>query len=362
LIEDNAGDARLIGEMLKCARGNPVDLERANGLAAGLSRLGEGGIDAVLLDLSLPESRGLDTFERVSEQAPDLPTIVLTGLDDEELALAAVRKGAQDYLIKGEVDGDLLVRSLRYAIERKRIQKELETANRVKNEFLSIMSHELRTPLGIIMMYAGMAHDKMLGEINSEQERAVGEILNQSDELLGMIKNILEATKFEAGRTQADLDWLSPVSFLNDLRGAYGFSLAKGLTLEWDYPSTLPLIRSDCEKLKQILHNLIHNALKFTAKGGVTVCARHLPDRGAIEFKVTDTGTGIPDAMQNIIFEMFRQVDGSETRAYGGMGLGLYIVKTFAETLGGSVRVDSRPGRGSTFTVTVPVDEGRAEA
>jgi MinD-like ATPase involved in chromosome partitioning or flagellar assembly/CheY-like chemotaxis protein len=133
LIEDNPGDARLIREMLAQERGATLDLERADRLSAGLERLAAGPIDVVLLDLSLPDSQGLDTFARVHAHAPEVPIMVLTGLDDEELAVKAVREGAQDYLVKGELDGSLLVRAMRYAIERHRVQAEqLRKAQRVK--------------------------------------------------------------------------------------------------------------------------------------------------------------------------------------------------------------------------------------
>ena len=134
LIEDNPGDARLIWEMLAEVKGSPVDLKYADRLSSGLERLAEGGIDVILLDLSLPDSEGLDTFAQVHARAPQVPIIVLTGLDDESLAVKAVREGAQDYLVKGQVDGRLLVRAIRYAIERHRAHAEwLHKAKRVEH-------------------------------------------------------------------------------------------------------------------------------------------------------------------------------------------------------------------------------------
>ena len=151
----------------------------------------------------------------------------------------------------------------------------------------------------------------------------------------------------------------------------------KELTLDWDYPSELPVIKTDSGKLKQILQNLIDNALKFTGKGSVTVSARItegskqkaegsseilptvdrlLPTGGKwVEFKVVDTGVGIPQDYMPFIFDKFRQADSSETRLYGGVGMGLYIVKKFAELLGGTIEVESEPGLGSIFIVTLPL-------
>ena len=147
----------------------------------------------------------------------------------------------------------------------------------------------------------------------------------------------------------------------------------KALTLNWDYLPDLPIMRTDSEKLKCILQNLINNAIKFTEEGHVTVSARIKPGRWQqatgkkqqaeaeeqrmfVEFRVADTGIGIPQESLPNIFEMFRQVDGSVTRAYGGVGLGLYIVKRFTEILGGKVEVESEPGKGSTFHVTLPFE------
>ena len=125
LIEDNIGDARLIEEMLSEAGGKLFHLVRVDRLSAGLERLAAGDIAAVLLDLGLPDSQGYETFDRVQRQAPQVPIILLTGRDDEELAIRAVRQGGQDYLVKGQVDGRLLARTLRYGIERKRAEEEL---------------------------------------------------------------------------------------------------------------------------------------------------------------------------------------------------------------------------------------------
>ena len=136
LIEDNPGDTRLIKEMLAQARGVIFDLECADRLSAGLKRIGGGGIDIVLLDLSLPDNHGFDTFMEVQAKAPDVPIIVMSGQDDEELAVKAVQEGAQDYLVKGQVDSNLLVRSIRYAIERQRAEGLMKAALNEKDVLL----------------------------------------------------------------------------------------------------------------------------------------------------------------------------------------------------------------------------------
>ncbi len=260
---------------------------------------------------------------------------------------------------------------------------DLEKANKVKDEFLSVMSHELRTPLNVVMGYTGMIKDGLLGEINPQQEEALGKVISRANDQLTIINNILHATVLESEKINIESHEVSLGDFLNQLRSGYEAPINKDLTLHWDYPPDLSVVKTDSAKLKQILQNLINNALKFTSKGSVTVSARikqatgerqqtiekHLTDASSlpprsteahdrshafVEFKVADTGVGIPPDALPLIFDKFRQVDSSETRSFGGVGMGLYIVKKFTELLGGTVQVESEPGKGSTFTVTIP--------
>lgn len=231
---------------------------------------------------------------------------------------------------------------------------ELERASSVKTEFLDVVSHELRTPLTAIIGYAGIVGDGTLGEINQKQENALRRALRCAHELLAMIATILEATRIESGEVKVQSREIRLGTFLDEIRSAYRIPFDKELTLAWDYPSGLPAIKTDSEKLRHILRSLIDNAIKFTEKGRVTVSARCLPEARLLEFQVADTGIGIPEEAQPVIFGMFRQLDGSAKRIHGGVGLGLHIVKTFTEMLGGKVEVRSEPGNGSVFKVTIP--------
>ena len=233
---------------------------------------------------------------------------------------------------------------------------ELVKANKAKDEFLSIMSHELKTPLNVIMGYAELARTDTLPAIGLKPEEAVNKILIHSKDLLHMVDEILQATRIEAGAARAVVEDVNLTAFLDDLRiSCDNPTTTKELTLIWNYQHDLPATRTDRDKLKHILQNLIANAIKFTPQGSVTVSARHLADRKIVEFKVADTGIGIPPELLVSIFERFRQIDASNTRTYGGVGLGLFIVKRFAEMLGGRITVDSKPEQGSTFTLTLPV-------
>ncbi len=239
--------------------------------------------------------------------------------------------------------------------ETRGLARELMTANKVKSEFLSVMSHELRTPLHVIMGHTGMVCDKMLGDLNERQESSLVKVMSSSRELLSMISTILEATRMEAEAVKLDNREFSTEQFLSDLQSSYNVPMNKDLALIWDYSSNLPVMNTDRGKLQQILQNLINNAIKFTEKGSVTISAIYISETGSVEFKVSDTGIGIPEKAVPVIFEKFRQIDSSDTRQYGGVGLGLYIIKKFTDLLGGTVRVESETGKGSIFVVTVPV-------
>ncbi len=236
----------------------------------------------------------------------------------------------------------------------KKQASELEEANQAKDEFLSVMSHELRTPLNVITGYAEVLSQGVLGEIQREQMHAVKTISYQSRELLRMINEILQVGSIEAGKVKANCQEVNMSDFLVELRSGYEILSKKEISLHWNIPSRLPIVRTDGEKLKHVLQNLINNAIKFTETGSVTISARCISK--AIEFKVKDTGIGMPQDMLPSIFQMFRQLDSSNTRSYGGSGVGLYIVKKFVDLLSGQIGVGSVLGEGSTFTITLPLD------
>ena len=232
---------------------------------------------------------------------------------------------------------------------------ELEKANEVKSEFLSVMSHELRTPINVMMGYVELVQDGMLGEIKPEQNDALKKSLQQSRNLLNIVSDILQATDL---RTRADRLEIASVSIrqITDyLKASFENCLEKELTLSWEVPRDLPVIKTDGNKLQAILNGLIDNAIKFTDTGTVRISARNLPALQQIEIQVTDTGKGIAQDKIPLIFDLFRQLDSSSTRRHGGIGLGLYLAKKHVQLLGGDLTVQSQLGKGSTFSVLLPV-------
>jgi signal transduction histidine kinase len=233
--------------------------------------------------------------------------------------------------------------------------EELGCANRLKAEFVATMSHELRTPLSIIMGYNELLLEGAIGKLTVEQSQIMQRIGKSAGELLDMIQATLDLSRLEAKKVELHLQDTHASSFLMDLDlETQGLQASSGLAFKWRVAPDLPTIRTDPVKLKMVLQNLISNAVKFTNQGRVTVSG-HQRD-GGIEFCVADTGIGIAPELQAIIFEPFRQVDGSETRRHTGAGLGLYIVQRLLDLLGGTIAVESKLGEGSAFRVWIPFD------
>jgi signal transduction histidine kinase len=237
----------------------------------------------------------------------------------------------------------------------KRLKQEAEQRIQGKKEVLDIVSHEFRTPLTLIIGYAQAVKARVFGEVTTEQEEALGKILRQSDNLLYMVNAMLDLARIGAGELSAEREEFSVVELLRELRVDREAPLDKLVTLQWLIPDDLPTMCSDKAKLRIILQNLINNAIKFTDEGTIQVSTRQTPDRKRIEFEVADSGIGISKETVPFIFDKFRQADSSSTRQRGGVGLGLHIVRVFTESLGGTVSVKSQLGKGSTFTLVLPL-------
>jgi signal transduction histidine kinase len=363
MIEDNPADARLTRELLREADELAVNIVHAENLARGLVCCDEGSFDAVLLDLSLSDTIGIEGVTRVNEANPLIPIIVLSGQVNEEVAIAALQQGAQDYLIKGQGDGYLIGRTIRYAIERKRIETQLveakkaaEAADRAKTDFLANMSHELRTPLNAIIGFSSM----MSMELRGPHKEYAEDIHQSGRHLLDVINDILDLSKISVGKFDIDADTLSLPAVVEDCVHMVRMKAeAAGLQMIVEVPSDLPLLCADERIIKRILLNLLSNAPKFTEQGHVRVAAWLAPDNG-ISLKVEDTGIGIAASALPRLMRPFVQIDGSLSRKYEGTGLGLSLVKSMVELHGGNIELASELGVGTTVSFHFPPDRSGA--
>jgi signal transduction histidine kinase len=360
LIEDNPGDARLIQETLTQVGGGRFDLECADRLATGVERLTREPIDVVLLDLSLPDSQGLDTVRRVLEGAPAVAVVVLTGTDDNVLAAEALHVGAQDYLVKGSCDGDILARTLRHAVERGRLVRELKQRNEELDACIYTVSHELRTPLHSIW---GFVRLLLAGKVQDEetQQEFLGIIDCECAHLAALVGDFLDVSKIEACRMEMRKEPLSLDELATKTVAAFkAVADEKALTIDTDLPADLPPVEGDSERLGQVLANLVSNAIKFSGDGG-TIMVRARVEGPELVVSVQDQGIGIATEALPHLFERFYQVDSSGTRWRGGTGLGLYISRQIVEAHGSRIWVDSNVGEGSTFSFALPMHPSGTE-
>jgi signal transduction histidine kinase len=237
------------------------------------------------------------------------------------------------------------------ALANARLVEDLTEANRVKSEFLSTMSHELRTPLNVIIGFAEIGRD---GTGTEEPEACFAKIEEAGRELFNLIEDTLQIGRFESGRDEVRLEQVALPALWRSLGEACG-RLPRRTTVSLDWNEAMPIagLVSDPRKLGIVVRNLVGNALKFTERGHVRASAQCEGEHLVIE--VRDTGIGIAPEDQAVVFEKFRQVDGSDSRRFGGAGLGLYIARCYIEQLGGTVTLTSTPGVGSTFTVRLPL-------
>jgi PAS domain S-box-containing protein len=233
--------------------------------------------------------------------------------------------------------------------------QELERAYRHKSEFLASMSHELRTPINALLGYTALLRERIYGDLSPRQDEALQRMQSSSAHLLELVNDILDLARIEAGRMPVHLEPVLLGALVDSVVDSVEpMARAKGLDLRVEVPEDLPALITDRTRAKQIVLNLLSNAVKFTRDGSVSLAARPLASGDGVEVEVADTGIGIaPEALAGI-FDDFRQVDQSSTREFGGTGLGLSIVRKLLGLLGGSIRVESVPEAGSTFTVTLP--------
>lgn len=357
IIEDNPPDAIIIQEYLLRGPERRFDLVKAADLDEGLDKLSRGDTDIILLDLALPDCEGHETFERAHSQAPGTPIIVLTSRDDEELAVTMLKEGAQDYLVKGHFDAELLKRAIRYSIERAKSERELQKAYEELDAFAHTVSHDLKGPLSAIY-YAGLIVEDALEKLESpDQRNAAAEatqcINGSARECFTLIEDILSTAE----------SMRSPLTNeLIDVREVVDQVLSERSS-ELDRKHSRVMVRGDLGTMManrthiyQLFSNLVNNALKHcdNPEPEIMIACLSSDDGSGYRYLVKDNGTGIQEEMLEQIFQPFYS-GGS-----GGTGIGLSIVKKIVDLYGGDIRAYNDDG--ACFEFVFHAHQGKAAA
>jgi signal transduction histidine kinase len=480
LVEDNSDYAEMVINVLKTTLNQQVKVLWEQRLAAGMARLDQMSIDVILLDMSLPDSTGIETLQKTIVKAPDLPIVIITGYADEKQDLKALHEGAQDYLIKGQNEVTLLPKAICYAIERKRVHRallesdarfrqliersadpiaiidgqyiirfvnpamtqlfgrkqeellgslfgfplpqngdfseieiinhqaktiiaemrtvpiqwekepvhlaslrditdhkrmlvELEQNRRqdllMKDVFLSKVSHELRSPLSVIHQFTTILLDEISGGINSEQRDNLEIILRNAEDLRDMIDDLLQITRKEIDTVvpaiRSNSQEINIVSECFQIQALIHETMnmlrtiasKNNISLTSNIPKDLAPIHADPHRIKQVLNNLINNAIKFTPINGSVHVKGQIDQKDAAFIRITveDTGPGVPVEEQEKIFEYLYQQDFGIDDRRKGLGIGLYICREIVTRHGGRIWVESQPQTGSKFHFTLPI-------
>ncbi|KST63254.1 hybrid sensor histidine kinase/response regulator [Mastigocoleus testarum] len=379
LIEDNLADARFLHEVLKQPKFKNFSLFHVKRLKEALNLLDKSSqvsvcFDVILLDLTLPDSQGLDSLQPLMECGVNLPIVVLTNTNDNELAIEAVRQGAQDYLVKRQVNDESLLRSLRYAIERKQTLESLHTLNQTlkeevdkctlelvkaqelnqfKSEFVSILSHDIRNPLNTILLTAGLLQ-------NSDEQLSKEKKLTHFQMIRSAIKNmalLLDEASFigkaDTGRLRCQISQLDLQDFCSEIiKGSKISAKYRNINITSIIPEIDFEIFSDENLLRHILDNLLTNAVKYSPPGSTVHFELKLTEEFII-FSIQDWGIGIPNQEQQQLFQPFYRA--SNIGMIPGTGLGLSIVAKCVDALQGEIEFDSQVDLGTIFIVKLPL-------
>ena len=334
-------------------------------------------IKVVVSDYRMPEISGVKFLREVKDKYPDRVKILFTGYTDFSAAEEAINVGEVYRFISKPWKTAELLSTIRQCIEHydlvaaaKAHEEELEITNKklkamyeIQKEFTSTVSHELRTPLASIKMGIDLVFKKMLGEINKEQEDALGHVKLNVDRLKRLIDDILDLTKMESGKLQMNF-------IMNDIHRVIqevtesqkDVAQSRGLYLKMELDDKIPKVVFDSDRIVQVLNNLLSNAIKFTKQGGITIKTQDKSQENHIIVSIKDTGKGIAEVDIQKLFQKFQQIESAQENEEGGTGLGLAICKEIISRHGGKIWVESKPGEGTTFNFILPIQERRIPA
>ena len=384
IVDDDPSLLKALPEAVRL-RLKDVAVDTCDSAADALSKISVTDYDAIVADIKMPGMDGLALLAEIRTLRPDTPTVLITGHGHDDLAVLALRGGAYDFVQK-PIDRDYIVGSLTRAIEererRRRVEeqqvflgqhaellekiveertRELREANRLKDQFMAMLSHELRSPLGAIRMWASLLRG---GKLDAERTARAIEAIERSAITQGqLVEDLLDVSRITAGKLVLDARPIDLAAVAEAaLDAVRADAEAKEVRIEQVFELGGGRVQGDPARLQQVMWNLLSNAVKFSSRGGRVVLRLACGDGQAI-ISVRDEGEGIAPEFLPHVFEPFRQADSTDTRAHGGLGLGLAIVHDVVELHRGTIEVESKgKGQGATFTVKLPLVGAPSEA
>lgn len=383
LLEDSIDDATIFMRQLKkSVEFEAVQVCHAETFSEAILLLRVEKFDLIVSDLGLPDAQGVGIVEKIQQLDNRTPIIVITNNSDLSVAEDAIVAGAQDYIVKSEIDSKNISLVIRYSIQRQRVleknrelnerllkqkqmlkkkNKKLLEAVNLANEFVDNVSHEFRTPLTVILDYASILKEEFLGELNEEQHRTVNTIIDRSEDLNNMVNDMLDSSRIKAGIMGFQRERCDIFSTVERIQPGLELKASlREINLEFDFPESLPDVYCDPEKVGRVITNLANNAVKFCGdEGRVRVSCDHVEDSKELVIRIQDNGPGMNQEQQDVIFQRFTQLKQNIETSRQGFGLGLSIVKELVDLNLGELSLESTVGEGTTFSFTIPVYECR---
>lgn len=374
LVDDDRTDVELVQRHLRVMPGYPAEVEVASNESEVFKRLeSELSFDAVLLDYHLADTTGMLVFQRMRSQGFDIPVILLTDKGNEVLAVRCLQIGMSDYIPKCSANPNSLRRALMNAAEKAHLRKQLEEKQRrieltlaslrARNDeiqsFYHTLSHELKTPLTASKEFVSILLDGLQGELNADQRESLERVHACCSQMTRLLNDILDATRLETGKLSVDPRKASAIAVADQALANCSTAAARaGVNLVLKAERTVGQAWFDPERILQVLTNLLHNAIKYSARGEeVALILSRKADSRELRVSVQDHGPGIAPEDQPRVFERLYQVKSSDTAIHGGLGIGLYLCREIVRLHGREIELESVPGQGSTFTFHLAIGD-----
>ncbi|GER90496.1 hypothetical protein KDW_46580 [Dictyobacter vulcani] len=363
LIEDDEEDYFLLRKVLTKMRNANYELRWESDPEAGLSSMLAGQHDLCLLDYRLGAKNGIELIKQARSLGYSLPIILLTGANESEIDILALQAGADDYISKENLQEDLLRRIIRYAIERKKAERErekliseqlaIQELEKKRNEFISMVVHELRTPLTSLKAHAQLLRKRFLASGDEQVVRTTSRMNAQINKLTDLISDFQDVTRIEGGKLQFREDYFAFDELIAELIEEIQPITEKQLLLRDG--ETNQTVWGDRGRIGQVITNLLMNAIKY-APASDRIIVKTTATSDTVTVRIQDFGPGIPKDMREKIFDPFYRLTDARQHAISGLGLGLYIASEIIHRQEGQIWVESEEGAGSTFCFTLPID------